>query len=200
MRRKTIAFLLLALIVVAGVVFVEWNGRDDASTDPSKARKNPLYRVVVGGGEPAISNSTPLPTADVSPDIEEQNPARDVGLAFPPEPPVPPRQYRYTVRKGDVLGEIAIRHLGSASPNCVKRIATANNLKSPNAIREGQILVIPVDKHDRHTAAPGETLGDVARIYYGAPSRTAPLFRANPHLPPQNSAVIPSGTTVWVPR
>jgi LysM repeat protein len=47
----------------------------------------------------------------------------------------------YTVRRGDTLGGIAARLLGSASK--WKTIADANHLRDPNHLRVGQVLKLP---------------------------------------------------------
>lgn len=51
---------------------------------------------------------------------------------------------RYTVRKGDTLAKIAGKELGD--PSEWKRIATRNNIKRPDSIKPGDVLIIPADK------------------------------------------------------
>ena len=74
----------------------------------------------------------------------------------------------YTVRHGDTLGEIALRHGIKTSD-----LRSANNLKG-DLIRVGQKLTIPGEKTTQPTAAPsgdiyivqrGDTLGSIALIH-----------------------------------
>lgn len=51
---------------------------------------------------------------------------------------------RYTVRKGDTLAKIAAKELGASSE--WQRIAKRNNIKRPDSIKPGDVLIIPADK------------------------------------------------------
>jgi LysM repeat protein len=67
----------------------------------------------------------------------------------------------YTVERGDTLGGIAREHDVSVSD-----MMKANNIKNPDLIRIGQVLVIPGGKADTyHNVARGETLVRIASSY-----------------------------------
>jgi LysM repeat protein len=67
----------------------------------------------------------------------------------------------YTVERGDTLGGIAREHDVSVSD-----MMKANNIKNPDLIRIGQVLVIPGGKTDTlHRVARGETLVRIASSY-----------------------------------
>jgi len=77
--------------------------------------------------------------------------------------------HTYTVKRGDTLGGIAVR-LGVSLGGLV----TANHLRDPNSIREGQVLTVPGPAAATpvppqpaavHRVAAGETLGLIARKY-----------------------------------
>ena len=51
----------------------------------------------------------------------------------------------YKVKRGDSLEAISIKYYGKASPENTLKIQSANNLKSPHAIYEGQTLQIPIN-------------------------------------------------------
>lgn len=78
----------------------------------------------------------------------------------------------YTVERGDTLGGIAREHDVSAAD-----LMKANNIKNPDLIRIGQVLVIPGGKADMyHRVARGETLVRIASSYG---SSAASVARAN---------------------
>lgn len=59
-----------------------------------------------------------------------------------PEPDFEP-DVQYTVQSGDVLGTICIRRYDTAKPKVIKAVALYNDLKSLDAITEGQVLALP---------------------------------------------------------
>lgn len=51
----------------------------------------------------------------------------------------------YRVKRGDSLEAISVKYYGKASPENTLKIQSANNLKSPHSIYEGQTLIIPMN-------------------------------------------------------
>lgn len=228
MRRKIIGFLMLILVVAGGIVFVERSvqeGEENRRWSPDSS----VYRVVMGGGDEAraadssgdeirSSGNAGAPADPPGPqprtsreevrDAAEpigpgggQEPVEDEPPVVTPLPtPLRPTEFRYLVRKGDILGRIVLDHLGSASKENLKRVSDANGLKNPNDIRPGTTLVIPLEHCERHQADGRETVGDLAKHYYGKADRTAPLRLANPGLAADSLLLIPEGSTVWIPR
>ncbi|MFG0319337.1 MAG: hypothetical protein ACF8XB_18855 [Planctomycetota bacterium JB042] len=211
MRRKTIGFLILTLVVVAGVVFVERRLRHAGGADAWSEVESSVYRVVIGGEPPA----EPAPPADDRPAQADAKPidggrrppldgAVPLPVTSPSDRPAPPRrppnEFRYVVRKGDVLGAVVMNHLGTASPRAIEQVARDSGLDDPNRVAAGQELVLRVDVWEKLEARDGETLHDLARRAYGAPGRTEALRLANPHLPPTDETVVKTGTPVWVAR
>jgi len=103
----------------------------------------------------------------------------------------------YTVERGDTLGAIARDHKVSVSD-----LTQANNIKNPDLIRIGQVLVIPGEdgKTDKyHVVARGETLVRIASSYGSSALSVARANAlANPNLIyPGQQLLIPtaSGTS-----
>ena len=206
MRRKTIGFMVLTLIVVAGIVFVERRLRDAGGAEAWSDLNSSVYRVVLGGEPPAappVDSDAPPKPADPSVRPGSDGPvapARRPPSSTPPAPRRPPNAFRYTIRPGDVLGAIVSRHLGTASPAAVQRVARDSGLANPNRITVGDELVIKVDVWEKILVRDGENLFDLARRVYQAPGRTAALRLANPHLPAGDDRPLPAGTVVYVAR
>ncbi len=205
MRRKTIGFLLLLLLVAAGITFVEF-GKPDP--DAWREADGPVYRVVLGGRGAVRDGSGSTATAkssdrsdggdphepDHGADVESRGPTDDAAGASPP------KRFRYVVQSGDVLGAIVRDYLGSAAEHLVQRVARENGLADPNAIEPGTALSITVERYDRYSVARGESLSDVALRQYGSSDRTRPLRRVNAGLPSNDRAELVEGTALWVPR
>ena len=92
--------------------------------------------------------------------------------------PEPPSMF-YTVEKGDTLSAIAQAHYGMA--RLYNGIFEANQpmLKSPDEIYPGQMLRVPPVEAPVHTVAKGDTLGAIAKDYYGKASMYKVIFEAN---------------------
>jgi len=90
--------------------------------------------LVLGGA----SGAPPLARPEApGPAAEEPPPEED-------EPPIPYQpDYRYEVQPGDVLGTICKLHYGTARLRLVRAVARYNELPSPDAIRAGQVLLLP---------------------------------------------------------
>ncbi len=90
----------------------------------------------------AAPQPAPAPAAAPAADTTAKQPTR-VASWFSQRQPAPAQaeaaaQTTYTVQKGDVLSAIAKRHRVSTAA-----LAKANNLANPNALRIGQVLIIP---------------------------------------------------------
>ena len=68
-------------------------------------------------------------------------PAKPAPAPAPVKPAESPRFYE--VQSGDTLGRIALKFYNNAGPDSVKKIQSANQLSSPDAIKLGQHLTIP---------------------------------------------------------
>lgn len=87
-------------------------------------------------GKPANPSAPPARTSPTPAAPRGGNPAPVVAPA-----PTSSRGRAYTVRPGDTLSSIAAVQMGSAS--LWRRLAEANNIRDPRALRVGQRLVIP---------------------------------------------------------
>jgi nucleoid-associated protein YgaU len=192
-RRKAVGLLLLALVVVAGIVFVEYGSPRRAKP----ASDSPATMRVVIGGEPTEPTAPAEPAAKALERVEPSSPPAPTQ----PEPvpaPTGPDSFRYTVRAGDTLSRIAWEHLGSSAKDVVQRIVEANGLASPDRIRPGDALVVPVRSARQVIATGSETLADIAAREYGNAGATQALRRANPGLPATDVAVLERGTRLWI--
>lgn len=99
----------------------------------------------------------------------------DSQLAFPPEPPA----VFHTVNKGDTLSLIAREYYGVM--RLFDPVFDANKpmLTHPDLIYPGQVLRIPPVAPPIHTVAKGETLGTIAKHWYGDAKRFTHIFEAN---------------------
>jgi len=211
MRRKAIGLLLLTLVVVAGVVFVEY-GTNDPAADGDKTADS-TFRAVLGGGgdsQPTQRELSANARTRHTTAAPEQGDPTDLAPPLPlptepeaHEPPAPrraPSEFRYVVQAGDTLSRIAEDHLGSASPTVIRRITSANGITDPNRIRPGDLLVIPVDEARQHRATGTESLTQIAAAAYGNPARVEALQNANPHLKTTPNQPLPTGTIICIPR
>ena len=207
MRRKTIGFLFLTLIVAAGVVFVETRVRDADETRVWEDGGSTTYRVVLGGGEPPLSATSAGETGAVPNGRGEEPSGPAVAEDLQPlkvPPPVattsPPRAFQHLVRRGDTLGQIVKDHLGSARSNLLQRVAEENGLTDLDNLVVGTLLTISVEQCEQYQPVGGECLADLARRFYGKRDRTSPLRKANAGLPDKDNAPLRDGLVVWVPR
>lgn len=154
MRAAAVLVLLGALfgaawVWQAGTLRASRAARAAASTSPERERTRDLPAgwglVVVGepsGAAPVEAAPAPrdagAPAAAPAPDAEPHDDAswraleqRALG------------DYRITVRAGQTLSELCRAHYGTAPHDLVEALARYNGLKSPDAIAEGETLLLP---------------------------------------------------------
>jgi len=90
-----------------------------------------------------------------------------------------PAAIHHTVVSGDSLSKIALVQYGNMQ--LYTHIFEANQpmLKHPDEIYPGQVLRIPRLANAVHTVQGGDTLGKIAKHYYGNAARYTDIFEAN---------------------
>lgn len=211
MRRKVVGFLLLALIVCAGIVFVELKSGRTSKVAAAGTANDSLFCAVLGGSAPrapSADETQPELGTDDEIDPEEPNGRRrtpeDPNPALPPAPgpsdETPDQEVSHVVRSGETLTRIAQDYFGSSDARLIARIASRNALREKNAIRPGDKLLIPVERFDVHVASGTESLADIAQARFNSIKALAPLVRFNPKLGSTPSSRPPKGTRVFIPR
>jgi nucleoid-associated protein YgaU len=111
--------------------------------------------------------------------------------------PAPPSYYR-TVKSGDSLSKISLEVYGAI--HLYDTIFNANKpmLKHPDEIYPGQLLRIPPVAAPIHTVAKGETLGSIAKHWYGKAGRYTDIFEANTNIL-SNPNVVEVGQALRIP-
>jgi len=94
------------------------------------------------------------------------------------EPPEPPAVF-HTVVSGDTLSKIADAQYGVMRMFDVIFEANTPMLKHPDEIYPGQVLRIPPVQPPVHTVESGQTLGTIAKHWYGDAGRYTDIFEAN---------------------
>jgi nucleoid-associated protein YgaU len=92
--------------------------------------------------------------------------------------PEPPAVY-HTVVSGDTLSQIADRAYGVMRLYDVIFEANTPMLDHPDKIYPGQVLRVPPVDPPVHTVTRGETLGSIAKHWYGDAKRYTEIFEAN---------------------
>ena len=92
--------------------------------------------------------------------------------------PEPPAVY-HTVVEGDTLSGLSGRYYGVIRLYDVIFSANQPMLGHPDEIYPGQVLRIPPVATPTHTVCSGETLGTIAKHWYGEASRYQDIFAAN---------------------
>ena len=143
---------------------------------------------------PSVGTGT---VSEAQPDSEGQPNAGETGGAEEPDAGVIAPEFRdVVIRRGDTYASIARRELGSSSLAGV--IARANPLKDPRRLRVGQTLRVPTDPANiqgrvvgdadaeaavspmiEYTVQRGDTLGGIARRFYGSSRFAEVIFEAN---------------------
>lgn len=85
----------------------------------------------------------------------------------------------HTVEAGDTLSKISLAQYGVIHKYDDIFEANKPMLKHPDEIFPGQVLRIPQIKTVLHTVAAGETLGSIAKHWYGKAGRYNEIFEAN---------------------
>lgn len=111
--------------------------------------------------------------------------------------PEPPAVY-HTVVAGDTLSELSGRYYGVI--RLYDAIFSANQpmLEHPDEIYPGQVLRIPPVATPTHTVSAGETLGTIAKHWYGEASRYEDIFAANTDVLP-NADSVEVGQVLTIP-
>jgi nucleoid-associated protein YgaU len=191
-----------ALVVLGALwVLVYWwweprHGKIVFEDGPGMNDRSPL-----GGGDPGTTParpvSNPASVAASGPGRATASTGRPVG---PPAPTVPriavvPPSFRlYTVKSGDTWETIASRELGS--PDLWHDLTRANPLMTD--LRAGRQIKIPTDPGNiqgrpvaeapagappapvvEYTVKGGDTLGGIAKAYYGSTTFKDLIFTAN---------------------
>lgn len=90
----------------------------------------------------------------------------------------PPAVY-HTVARGDTLSAIADRYYGVMRLYDAIFAANQPMLKHPDEIYPGQVLRIPPAQPPTHTVQGGETLGTIAKHWYGDSQKYTLIAQAN---------------------
>jgi len=92
--------------------------------------------------------------------------------------PEPPAVY-HTVAKGDSLSAISRTHYGVLPLYDMIFDANKPMLKDPDEIYPGQVLRIPPIEAPTYTVAKGDTLGKIAKHWYGDAKKYTAIYEAN---------------------
>jgi nucleoid-associated protein YgaU len=155
---------LSALAVLWIIVYWWWEPPNRVSFDP-------------GGGAALKSASGMNPVAPpADPPREVREPAKP---ATPTQPAkmavIPPRFRDYTVKQGETIEGIATKELGSAK--YASAILSANALMSPEHLKAGRVIRIPLDPTNiQGKAVPPETKAAATP----KPETTAPAPKTEP--------------------
>lgn len=90
-----------------------------------------------------------------------------------------PRAAHHTVAAGDTLSLLAQRYYGVMRMYDTIFEANQPMLKHPDEIYPGQVLRVPPVSPPVHTVSKGETLGTIAKHWYGDPKKYQAIFEAN---------------------
>ena len=124
----------------------------------------------------------------------------------------------YVIKKGDSLRSIAEKYYGNSSKE--RAIADLNFIENPSSVRVGEEIIIdvkPLGKSDAVTSASsnssfsqaftsdqntytikrGDTLGKIAKKYFGKSSEASRLMKANPGIDPRYLKV---GDVIIIPE
>lgn len=90
-----------------------------------------------------------------------------------------PEALFHTVKSGDTLSKVSLDVYGVIGLYDAIFAANQPMLTHPDKIFPGQVLRIPHAEAPHHTVAAGETLGTIAKKWYGDAAKYAAIFEAN---------------------
>jgi len=187
--------LLAALTLILASALV-WDGLHPPEGNRLSPREEPAREdmaIVVVGGKPVPLPPPPPPGASIPGVILPL----DGGTAAEAAAPTPSEEGAYTVEKGDSLGLIAQKTLGTTRK--AADLARFNGMTLDAPLKVGQALKIPPQvaapavatvlpppapakapaAKRTHTVAPGDGLFALAKRYYGDGSRFRAIAEAN---------------------
>lgn len=150
MSRRLLLFAVLFSLVLFGIVWDRANLGLVRSVAPLPAEPaspppddpDEIVMVIGGTHEPVPPATRPAPRADGGRTEPPARPRQGPPSA-PPDRDEPAEDRRVRVEKGDTLRSIATRELGN--PALWEVLARANGIADPTRLREGEMLVIPVE-------------------------------------------------------
>jgi nucleoid-associated protein YgaU len=187
-----------------GITFDDASGPPRLSgAPPARDAYAPLVRAAEPRTQPAPQPPAPQPSSEPQSGPALPKPAPDGPPAGKPAVLIP-RFTEYTVREGDTIVRIAKRLYGKDEH--WQSIAKANPRVDPQKLRAGQTLKVPVDPANiqgvlvnppphaapptaspepprgaaiEYVVRPGDTLGEIARSFYGKSSLWQAIVDAN---------------------
>lgn len=162
-----------------------------AAPDPSWLKKNIeaglaglnlglAAQVAVDGSKVTLTGTAPTQKARelavlVTGNLQGVETVDDQLSVVAPEPPC----IHHTVQKGDTLSKIARDVYGVMRMYDVIFEANQPMIRDADEIYPGQVLRIPPAAPPHHIVQKGETLGVIAKHWYGEPARYKDIFEAN---------------------
>lgn len=136
--------------------------------------------VAVEGSKVTLTGSAPTQKARelavlVTGNLQGVDAVDDQLQVVAPEPPC----IHHTVQKGDTLSKIARDVYGVMRMYDVIFEANQPMIRDADEIYPGQVLRVPPAAPPQHTVAKGETLGVIAKHWYGDAARYKDIFEAN---------------------
>lgn len=193
------------LVVVWIVVYWTWPVKDPAAefsagplSDVGEISEPLINPEPVGEGR-GTERFTPEPPA---PSVVSESPAAEEAASGAGTGVIPPGFDEYVVRRGDNFERISLRVYGTRRH--AMAIGRSNPLLDPRKLREGQSIRVPTDPANiqglpveggdepaggaepagqaptiEYTVKRGDSLGQIARSFYGSITHTDFLFEAN---------------------
>jgi len=132
MLRAVLSVITVLLFIAMGFLLYTGNYITEKKTDSE----------LTAGGKPPAAPVVPAPAPMPAPAPVIPPPAPQPVVQAPPPPaPAPHRKHTHVVQPGESLSSISRKYFGT--PDYYGKIADANNLKSRDHIRVGQVLVLP---------------------------------------------------------
>ena len=159
--RRAVSLDIAAAIQSHGIVIenldVSFDGETVSLAGSARSQEDKEKAVLIAGNTEGVGS--------VSEEITVDTPA--------------PAAIHHTVVSGDSLSKIALTQYGNMQ--LYNHIFEANKpmLDHPDKIYPGQVLRIPRLANSTHTVERGDTLGKIAKFYYGDAKRYSDIFEAN---------------------